>query len=91
MHKYWAIFKIQLINSLAYPAELLWRSVAILLFMLVFTFLWRTTYNSAGSQTLAGLTLNDTIWYLMLAETIELSRPRFARSIAEAVKDGSIA
>ena len=91
MKKYFAIFKIQLLNSLAYPAELLWRSVAILLFMLVFTFLWRTTYNSSGSTSLAGLTLSDTIWYLMLAETIELARPRFARTISEAVKDGSIA
>jgi len=91
MKKYFAIFKIQLLNSLAYPAELLWRSVAILLFMLVFTFLWRTTYSSSGSTLLAGLTLSDTIWYLMLAETIELSRPRFARTISEAVKDGSIA
>jgi ABC-2 type transport system permease protein len=91
MKKYFAIFNIQLLNSLAYPAELLWRSVAILLFMLVFTFLWRTTYNSSGSTSLAGLTLSDTIWYLMLAETIELSRPRFARMISDAVKEGSIA
>ncbi|MBM3152202.1 MAG: ABC transporter permease [Chloroflexi bacterium] len=89
LRKYWAIFVVQLLNSLAYPAELLWRSLAILLFMLVFTFLWRATYGS--NQSMAGLTLNDTIWYLMLAETIELSRPRFARTIAEAVKDGSVA
>jgi ABC-2 type transport system permease protein len=31
------------------------------------------------------------MWYLMMAETIELSRPRVARMIAENVKDGSIA
>jgi ABC-2 type transport system permease protein len=31
------------------------------------------------------------MWYLMLAETIELSRPALARTISDNVKDGSIA
>ena len=91
MSKYWSIFKTQVVNSLAYPAEILWRSLAILIFLWVFTFLWRVAYANAATTTLAGLTLSDTLWYLMLAETIELSRPRFAQAIAQSVKDGSIA
>jgi len=91
MKKYLSIFRMQLLNNLAYPAELLWRSMAILLFMLVFTFLWRATYEHSGSVTLAGMSLKDTVWYLMMSETIELARPRFARIIAESVRDGSIA
>jgi ABC-2 type transport system permease protein len=91
MKKYWAIFQTQVINSLAYPGEILWRSLAILIFLWVFTFLWRVAFDNTGSSTLAGLTLEDTLWYLMLAETIELSRPRFAQEIARSVKDGSIA
>jgi ABC-2 type transport system permease protein len=31
------------------------------------------------------------MWYLMMAETIELSRPQLARTISDNVKDGSIA
>ncbi len=89
--KYWAIFKIQVVNSLAYPAEFVWRSMAILLFLWVFTYLWRVAYGNSGAAELAGLTLANTLWYLMLAEAIELSRPRFAVTIAQAVKDGSIA
>ena len=91
MKKYWAIFKTQVTNSLAYPGEILWRSLAILIFLWVFTFLWRVAYANANTDTLVGLTLRDTLWYLMLAESIELSRPRFAQTIAQAVKDGSIA
>jgi ABC-2 type transport system permease protein len=91
MKKYWAIFRAQVINSLAYPGEILWRSLAILIFLWVFTFLWRVAYTNANTDTLVGLTLRDTLWYLMLAETIELSRPRFAQEIARSVKDGSIA
>jgi len=91
MKKYWAILRIQLSNNLAYPVDLLSRSISIVFFMWVFAQLWRATYASTGQQTIAGLTLHDTLWYLMLSETILLSKPRLARAIAEAVKDGSIA
>ncbi len=89
--KYWSIFVIQLINSLAYPGELIGRSLIIIPFMWIFAQLWRVTYAAAGSSVINGLTLQDTLWYLMMAETIELSRPRLGNTIADAVKDGSIA
>jgi len=91
MKKYLAIFKINLLNSLAYPAEIATRSGMILVFMFVFFQLWFVTYTSSGSQVLNGLTLRNTMWYLLLAETLELGRPRLARVISQQVKDGSIA
>lgn len=91
MKKYQAIFKINLLNSLAYPAELATRSGMILVFMFVFFQLWHITYEASGSPVLNGLTLGNTMWYLLLAETLELGRPRLARVISEQVKDGSIA
>lgn len=91
MTKYWYIFKIQLINNLAYPGELIGRSLIILPFMWIFYQLWRVTFQAAGTEAINGLTLASTLWYLMLAETIELSRPRLGNTISEAVKDGSIA
>lgn len=89
--KYLAIFRTQLVNSAAYPVELLLRSVSIVLFMLVFFGLWRAAYEGAGGGSIAGLTLRDTLWYLVLAETIVLSKPRIAQAVAAQVKDGSIA
>jgi ABC-2 type transport system permease protein len=89
--KYLAIFKINLLNALAYPAEIATRSGMILIFMLVFYQLWSVTFAAAGSSVLNGLTLRDTIWYLLLSETLELGRPRLARIISQQVKDGSIA
>jgi ABC-2 type transport system permease protein len=91
MKKYLAIFKINLLNSLAYPAEIATRGGMILIFMVVFFQLWNVTYSASGSKVLNGLTLRDTMWYLLLAETIELGRPRLARLISQQVKDGSIA
>jgi len=89
--KYWVIFQTTLVNSLAYPGELVGRSLMILPFMWIFYQLWQVTFIASGGSTINGLTLHDTMWYLMMAETIELGRPRVARTIAENVKDGSIA
>ena len=89
--KYWAIFQITLINSVAYPGELIGRSLMIIPFMWIFYQLWTVTYAATGSEVINGLSLTDVLWYLMLAETIELGRPPLARTISENVKDGSIA
>jgi len=58
--------------------------------MWIFYQLWSVTFKAAGSTEINGLTLPMTLWYLMMAETIELSRPRLGNTISEAVKDGSI-
>ena len=89
--KYLSIFQITLVNSLAYPGELIGRSLMILPFMWIFYQLWKVTFNAAGMDSINGMTLYSTMWYLMMAETIELSRPALARTISENVKDGSIA
>lgn len=91
MAKYFAIFRAQLINSLAYPADLFSRSFMMIIFMWVFFQLWRVTYQATGQTEISGLTLADTLWYLMIAETVLLSKPRLGQDIAVQVRDGSIA
>jgi ABC-2 type transport system permease protein len=89
--KYLAIFRAQLANRLAYRGDLLVGSLSILIFMFVFLQLWRVTFQAGGSSTIAGLSLQQTMWYLLLTESIYMSKPRLSREISEAVKDGSIA
>lgn len=89
--KYWAIFQTTLLNSLAYPGELLGRSLLIIPFMWIFYQLWNVTFKASGTGSINGMTLYSTMWYLMMAETIELSRSNLARTISDNVKDGSIA
>jgi len=89
--KYWAIMITQVQNNLAYPAEFFARSLIFLPFMWIFYQLWQVTFASGDAETINGLRLQDTMWYLMLAETLELSHPRLGQTIAESVKDGSIA
>ncbi len=89
--KYWAILRTQLVNSLAYPIDLLGRSLLIVLFMWIFMNLWRVTYGATGASSIAGLTLADTMWYLMMAEAVMLSKRDLSETISEQVKDGSVA
>ena len=89
--KYWAILRTQVVNQMTYWGDLIVQSFTILLFLWIFLQLWRTTYGASGQTQIAGLTLNDTLWYLMIAETQVLSRPRISRTVSDAVKDGSIA
>ena len=69
--KYWAVFKITMLNSLAYPGELIGRSLMVVPFMWIFYQLWSITFSSAGTDVINGMTLYSTMWYLMMAETIE--------------------
>ena len=89
--KYLAILRTSIISSLAYPGELIGRSLIMVPFMWIFHQLWMVTFAAAGVEAINGLTIRDTLWYLMMAETIELSRPFLSRTISENVKDGSIA
>ncbi len=91
IEKYNAIFKVQLSDRLAYAGDLISQSIAIVVFMWVFAQLWRATFESSGQSAIAGLTLNQTLWYFMAAEVIMVSRPKVFRAISDAVKDGSIA
>jgi len=89
--KYWAIFQITLVNNLAYPGELAWRSLAIVLFMFIFAALWTMAYGRTDIAAGTDLSLRQVMWYFLLAEVIELSKPRLTQAISAAVKDGSIA
>jgi len=89
--KYSAIAQINLQNSLAYAGEMAYRSIFMIVILYVFVQLWRVTYQAAGAATIAGLSFRDTLWYLVMTETIELSRSRFADQMSNEVKDGSLA
>ncbi len=89
--KYTAIAQINLQSSLAYAGELAYRSLFMVVILYVFVQLWRATYRAIGTETIAGLSFRDTLWYLVMTETIILSKLRFANRMSEEVKDGSLA
>ena len=89
--KYGAISLTNLQNQLAYVWDVAGRSAMIIFFMFIFTQLWTAVYESQETAVIAGLTLSNTIWYFLIAEVMELGKPRHDIRISEEVKDGSIA
>ncbi len=89
--KYLAVFRINLLQQLAYSGEAFARSMSLVLFMVVFTALWTTAYSVSGRSELGGFTLSGIIWYLAMTETLMLARARAHIDIGEAVKSGDIA
>jgi ABC-2 type transport system permease protein len=89
--KYTSVLRITAIAALVYRGDVLIRLVAMALILFIFVQLWTTTYRSAGITSLAGFTLHDIIWYLVVTETVVLSASRVAVRIDEEVKSGELA
>ncbi len=89
--KYTGVFRITLMNNLAYIQDVALNSIFMLVVIFVFVALWKTTYSVTGEQSLGGFTLQQTIWYLVMTETITMSSPRITTRIDAEVKGGDLA
>jgi len=61
------------------------------LFIFIFAQLWGATFEAQAATAIAGLTLNQTIWYFVWAEMIQMGKIRHVRTVSQEVKDGSLA
>lgn len=66
-----------------------WLWMGLILF--VFVQLWTVTYEQGGLTSIAGFSLADIVWYLVITETVALSAPRVSLKIDEEVKSGELA
>lgn len=89
--KYYEIMRVSLQNSMTYLYDVFFRALFLVVVIFIFVQLWRTTYGATESTVVAGLTLRRMIWYLVLTESIILSRPRKVLEISDDVKSGAIA
>lgn len=89
--KYSAITLTNLQNQLAYVWDAANRAFFILIIMFVFVQLWTAVFQSQNATHIAGLSLAQTIWYFLIAEVMELGKPRHDMTISDEVKDGTIA
>jgi ABC-2 type transport system permease protein len=89
--KYLAVLQVSVANNLAYLAEVVFRAIALLVFIFVFLQLWTATFAARGVHSLAGFRISDMIWYLAATETIALSLPPLTRQIDSEVRSGQLA
>src|SRR5215471_19848129 len=77
--------------SLAYVIETSSKIVFMTVILYVFMRLWTVVYAGASSDRLAGLTLPQMIWYLVVTESVALSAPRIWSEIDQDVRTGRLA
>ncbi len=91
LDKYVAIARTNLQNRLAYAWDAAGQGIMMALFIFIFAQLWRATFQAQGAAEIAGLTLNQTIWYFVWAEMLQLGKIRHVFTVSQEVKDGSLA
>ncbi|MBD3249321.1 hypothetical protein GF336_04715 [Candidatus Woesearchaeota archaeon] len=88
--KYYHIGKINLQNSLAYIIDFFISSGLVIMIMLILIALWRVLYQDRNI--IAGFTLAQMIWYLVITESIVFMPLRgIIREIEGEIKSGKIA
>ncbi|SDN01267.1 ABC-2 type transport system permease protein [Paenibacillus sp. yr247] len=88
--KYAFIGKITLRNQFAYVADFIIRSLFLLLILYIFLQLWQTTFHGEGTETIAGFSFKQIMWYLVITEAMILACPSLCSRIEEEVKSGDI-
>jgi ABC-2 type transport system permease protein len=89
--KYTSVLRITAMGSLVYRGDALIHCVWMGLILFVFVQLWTVTYERGGFRSVAGFSLADMVWYLVITETVVLSAPRVSMKIDEEVKSGELA
>jgi ABC-2 type transport system permease protein len=90
IRKYMEVSKITMSNSFVYFWNFLSRNLFFVFIMFIYLMLWKNIYGQKG-ESLAGLTINKMIWYLVVTELITLSRTDLHSQVNEDVKTGNIA
>ncbi|MBF0547591.1 MAG: ABC-2 family transporter protein [Candidatus Riflebacteria bacterium] len=88
--KYFAAARIAAFNRFAYLGDTLSRPLFFAMLLFVFVQLWKKVFT-ADRPPIEGFGALETIWYLVITESILLSVPRLEGRVDEEVKSGAIA
>lgn len=91
VRKYLAVTRTNMQNSLAYTWDAVSQGIFVIVFVFIFSQLWKTTFAIQGVDVISGLTLNMTIWYFVWAELVQLSKINPVTTMQNEVKDGTLA
>ena len=88
---FWAHLKVNLRDQGAYLGELAIGCGILVVFLCILGSLWQATYRAQNTETLAGLTWPQMVWYVTFTEAMVMSRVNVARRIDEDVRTGDLA
>jgi ABC-2 type transport system permease protein len=92
MRKYWRIFRVALIERMAYRSDFFLATFLRFLPMLTTILLWEAVYAGSGGDQIAGFSLDQMIAYLLLIHISRMfsSMPGLAHAIARDIRDGGL-
>ncbi|MCX7699575.1 MAG: ABC-2 family transporter protein [Gemmataceae bacterium] len=92
LRKYFNIFRIALVERLAYRSDFILSSALRLLPMLTTILLWTSVYVGSGQSELSGFRLAEMIAYLLLVHISRMfsSMPGLANNIALDIREGNL-
>lgn len=88
--KYLFIIILSIRSYGVYTTELILRSGFFVLILYIFINLWKYTYGSKDQSNIIGLSLNQVLWYLVVTESIVISRTRLERTIEDEIRSGNV-
>jgi ABC-2 type transport system permease protein len=91
LQKYIAVLQLSIASNLAYAGEVFFRALLLVVMVFILSELWKTTFALRGARALSGFSINDLVWYLVIAETIAMSMPNLTRRIDQEVRSGQLA
>ncbi len=90
LYKYLFVSRISLSNNLVYVENFIVRNFFLVFIIYIMLMLWQNIYGQKG-DVIAGLSLRQMIWYLIVTEIITLSRSDVFNEVSVDVKNGNIA
>jgi ABC-2 type transport system permease protein len=70
MKKYLSLMRSGIVETLAYRASFVIKIAGNLIYVVIIYYLWKAIYESAGTDTVAGMTFPETMVYLVLASSL---------------------
>ena len=92
MRKYWHIYKSELMSTLQYMLNILFKLIGFIFLIYIFMNLWNYIYNDP-SELINGYSKNQMIWYVIITEIIwgATEGRSYCKKISNDVKGGNIA
>ncbi len=92
LRKYFNIFRVSLIERMAYRGDFFLGSILRFLPMITTILLWSAVYQGSGASSLAGFSYHEMIAYLLLVHISRMfsSMPGLATGIAHDIREGTI-
>ena len=88
LKKYWEVFLFSLKSQINFLPDYIFSLVSFGIFIFIFNNLWE--YILAGKE-IVGYNKAELIWYIIIAELIVCSVPKFYKKISDKIKTGDIA